>query len=194
LGSIKNNQDSVFNGANDDASGVTAVMQIASTIAGLNLKKNVIVALFTGEESGLIGSKHLAKRIKAENIDLKYMINFEMIGKTLSTGKEQVYLTGFDKSNMAEEINKAVESQFIVFLPEEIDFNLFYRSDNYAFFNEMKIPAQTISSFDFKNYAYYHEAKDEVSELDIENMNLIIKKSTQAILRLLENDVKINSK
>jgi bacterial leucyl aminopeptidase len=191
LGVMRNSQDSVYNGANDDASGVTAVMQIANAISNLNLKKNVIVALFTGEESGLIGSKHLAKKIKEQKIDLKYMVNFEMIGKTLSTGKGQVYLTGFEKSNMAKEMNRVIGSEFVVFLPEEVSYNLFMRSDNYAFFNEMEIPSQTLSSFDFKNYAYYHEAKDEVSELDIENMNLIIKKSTEVIVKLIESDVKI---
>ncbi len=191
LGLLKLDIDSVYNGANDDASGVTAVMQIASTISNLNLKKNVIIALFTGEESGLIGSKHLAKKIKNDKIDLKYMVNFEMIGKTLSTGEGKVYLTGFEKSNMAEEMNKVIYGQFVTYLPEEIIYNLFKRSDNYAFFKEMNIPSQTLSSFDFKNYAYYHKAKDEVDELDVENMNLIIKKSIEVIVKLIENDVKI---
>jgi leucyl aminopeptidase len=191
LGVLKIDIDSVYNGANDDASGVTAVMQIASAISKINLKKNVIVALFTGEESGLIGSKHLAKKFKDEKIDLKYMVNFEMIGKTLSTGKGQVYLTGYEKSNMAEEMNKVIYGQFVTYLPEEIIYNLFKRSDNYAFFKEMNIPSQTVSSFDFKNYAYYHKAKDEVDELDIDNMNLIIKKSIDVIVELIENDIKI---
>src|SRR5690606_889511 len=71
--------DSIFNGANDDASGVTAVLQIASALQNQKLNKNVIFALFTEEESGLVGSKSLASRIQESNLNISYMINFEMI-------------------------------------------------------------------------------------------------------------------
>jgi Zn-dependent M28 family amino/carboxypeptidase len=191
LGKTSSKTDSVYNGANDDASGVTAVLEIAKSLSKLNLNKNVIVALFTGEESGLIGSRSLAKKLKAENINLKYMLNFEMIGKTMTNAPGQVYLTGYKKSNMAEEMNKAAGSEFVIFSQVEIENNLFRRSDNYAFYEQFGIPAQTFSSFDFLNYAYYHELKDEVDQLDLANMNDIIKKSAAAIQKLIESDAKI---
>jgi bacterial leucyl aminopeptidase len=191
LGKTGSKTDSVYNGANDDASGVTAVLEIAKSLSKLNLNKNVIVALFTGEESGLIGSRSLAKKLKAENINLKYMLNFEMIGKTMTNAPGQVYLTGYKKSNMAEEMNKAAGSEFVIFSQVEIENNLFRRSDNYAFYEQFGIPAQTFSSFDFLNYAYYHELKDEVDQLDLANMNDIIKKSAAAIQKLIESDAKI---
>ncbi len=194
LGIKKSPTDSIYNGANDNASGVTSVLRVAEALAKQNLKKNIIVALFTGEESGLLGSKHLAKKLKNEGIDLAYMLNFEMLGTILTTGPGQVYLTGYEMSNFADELNKAVDKDFVKFLPEEIQYKLFYRSDNYAFYQEFGIPCQTISTFDFKNYDYYHKAKDEVSELDLDNMEVIIKKSIQAVYSLIENDVVLKMK
>ena len=136
--------DSIFNGANDNAAGSTAVMQIARFLAQHNWKQNLIIALFADEEKGLKGAYHLAERMKNEGIDLAYMINFEMIGTTLTTGENQVYLTGYKRSNMADEMNK-VSPDFVQFLPQAKELNLFKRSDNYAFYQAFNVPAQEVS-------------------------------------------------
>lgn len=52
--------------------------------------------------------------------------------------------------------------ELVGFLPQAEEYQLFKRSDNYSFFEEFKLPAQTISTFDFTNYEYYHHVKDEV--------------------------------
>ena len=158
--------DSIFNGANDNAAGSTAVMQIARFLAQHNWKQNLIIALFADEEKGLKGAYHLAERMKNEGIDLAYMINFEMIGTTLTTGENQVYLTGYKRSNMADEMNK-VSPNFVQFLPQAKELYLFKRSDNYAFYRAFNVPAQTLSSFDFKNFDFYHKAGDEADELNL---------------------------
>jgi Zn-dependent M28 family amino/carboxypeptidase len=193
LGTSRSTQDTVYNGANDDASGVTAVLQLGKF---LNLKKyedyNIIVALFTKEEDGLIGSKALAARLNAENINLTYVLNFEMIGKTLSSRANQVYITGFDKSNLAAQMNEVAHDKFAVFLPEEAAMNLFFRSDNYSFYETFKIPSHSISTFDFKNYNYYHETADEVKYLDLENMNAVIKKCATIINQFLTSKIEIH--
>jgi len=188
-------EDKVYNGANDNASGVTAALQVAKALAGFDFDQNIIVALFSAEESGLLGSKHLAQRLRKENINLTHVFNFEMVGKTLTTGENEVYITGYKKSNLAEEMNKAVEFEFVKFLPAEIRYQLFSRSDNFPFYAEYQIPSHTISTFDFKNYDHYHKASDEVSLLDIENMNKVINTSTLAIARILQNNmVKLSEK
>lgn len=194
IGKLNSQADSVYNGANDNASGVTAVLEIARLLRDQNLSKNVIVALFSGEESGLLGSAHLAKKLKQEGINLQYVINFEMIGKTLSTGEDKVYITGFNKSDFSGVVNQLLGREFISYLKEEDDYQLFFRSDNYPFYKEFNIPAHTISSFDFKNYKYYHELKDEADQLDVENMNAIIKTSAQAISKLLSENKTIELK
>jgi Zn-dependent M28 family amino/carboxypeptidase len=190
IGKTASKTDSVYNGANDDASGVTAVLQIAKFLSKYAVNKNIIVALFTGEESGLVGSGHLAKRLKDGNVNLKYVIAFEMIGKQLTSGKDKVYCTGYKLSDFAQQVNDAVKFNFIEFLPEEESYQLFRRSDNYPFYQQFKVPAHTISTFDFKNYEYYHHLDDEWENLDIEQMNRIINLSTLAIVKLMtENKV-----
>ena len=67
--------DNVFNGANDNAAGSTAVMQISRFLAQHSWEKNIIIALFADEEKGLKGAHHLADRLKEENVDLAYMIS-----------------------------------------------------------------------------------------------------------------------
>lgn len=184
--------DSIFNGANDNAAGSTAVMQIASFLAQHNWKQNLIIALFADEEKGLKGAYHLAERMKKEGVDLAYMINFEMIGTTLTSGENQVYLTGYKKSNMADEMNK-VSSGFVQFLPKAKELNLFKRSDNYAFYEAFNVPAHTLSSFDFKNFDFYHKAGDEADKLNLKNMNQIIGTSAFTIANLLQKEAKLIS-
>ena len=190
LGIRPSQTDSIYNGANDDASGVTAVLQIATILKKYEVDKNIIVAVFTGEESGLLGSKHLAKRLKSLNIPLKLMLNFEMIGTVLSNGENQVYITGFDKSDFAENFNQLLNVEFATKL--EGYEQLFRMSDNYPFYQEFGIPAHTICTFDFKNFDQFHQPGDEVSKLDLKNMNAIINLASLAILKLVNSDIPIN--
>jgi putative aminopeptidase FrvX len=188
LGMIDNSEDIVYNGANDNASGVTAVMQIAAAVAKYKPKRSVIVALFSAEEKGTQGSEHLVEKLKSEGKIPRCMINIEMVGKTLPGQSGKVYMTGFKKSNMAERLNNLAAEDFIQFLETETRFGLFYRSDNYPFFKKANIPAHTFSTFDFTNYKYYHHTDDEVEQLDLENMNAVIQKLTIAVIKLANEE------
>ena len=182
--------DNVFNGANDNAAGSTAVMQISRFLAQHSWDKNIIIALFADEEKGLKGAYHLANRLKEENVNLAYMINFEMIGTVLTSGENQVYVTGYKMSSMADDMN-SISPNFVQFLPEAKELNLFRRSDNYAFFKAFNMPAQTLSSFDFKNFDFYHKPGDEPEKLAVDNMNKIIGTSAYTIAKLLEKNTSI---
>jgi len=187
----ENQEDPIFNGANDNASGSTAVLQIAKFLATKKWNQNILVALFADEEKGLRGAAHLAERLKQEGVNLSYMVNFEMLGATLTTGENQVYMTGYNLSNMPQKMN-VYAPEFVQFLPEAKQYNLFKRSDNYSFYKIHNIPAQTLSTFDFKNYDYYHKAGDEAEKLDITNMNQVISTSTYLLAKMLEEEVSIN--
>ena len=187
----ENHEDPIFNGANDNASGSTAVLQIAEFLATKEWNQNIIVALFADEEKGLRGAAHLAERLKQEGVSLAYMVNFEMLGATLTTGENQVYMTGYNLSDMPEKMN-AYAPEFVQFLPEAKQYNLFRRSDNYSFYKIHNIPAQTLSTFDFKNYDYYHKAGDEAEKLDVTNMNQVIRTSAYVLAKMLEDEVSIN--
>jgi bacterial leucyl aminopeptidase len=184
----KNKVDTVYNGANDDASGVTAVLQIAAHLQQQRPNANVIVALFTAEESGLLGSEYLAPRLKKLGIKIKYMVNFEMIGKAMITGSNRVYITGYNKSNFAKVSNQLMGFQFIHYLHEEKKYDLFKRSDNYSFYETYGVPSHTISTFDFQNYNYYHQLKDEVGAIDIIHMNSIINRCATLVIGLVDGN------
>ena len=182
--------DTLYNGANDNATGSTAVLQIAALLAQYQWKQNILVVLFAEEEKGLKGAYHLADRLKEEKVNLAYMVNFEMLGITLTTGANQVYMTGFKLSNMEKEMNQ-ISDDFVRFLPQAKELNLFKRSDNYAFYKAFNVPAQTLSTFDFKNYGFYHKAEDEAEKMEVDNMNQIISTAAYTLAEMLRKDITI---
>lgn len=174
--------DHINNGANDDASGVTAVAELAKYFAkNKTNKRSVLVVFFTGEEEGLLGSTHLANKLKKQNFNLYTMLNFEMIGVPMKADYT-AYITGFSKSNMAAKINEYSGKKLVGYLPMELQYQLFSRSDNYSFYNEFNVPSQTVCTFDFTNFDYYHHVKDEFEVMDIPHMTGFI----QDILPVVE--------
>ncbi|WZL87920.1 M28 family peptidase [Salinimicrobium sp. 3283s] len=166
--------DSLANGANDNASGTTAVLELAKFFAENPPKRSMLFSLFSAEELGLVGAAELAKEFKAEGIDLYTMFNIEMIGVPMKDRDYLAYLTGYENSNLAEKFNEYSEAKVLGFLPEAKQYSLFQRSDNYPFFKEFNVPAQTISTFDFTNFPYYHHVKDEFEEMDVAHMENLI--------------------
>ncbi|WP_299315126.1 M20/M25/M40 family metallo-hydrolase [uncultured Aquimarina sp.] len=185
------NGDTIANGANDNAAGSTAVISLAKHFAeAKSNKRSVLFVLFGAEEKGLLGSSHLAKVLKEKNLNLYTMVNFEMIGVPLNDKSYKAYITGYEISNMAEKINEYSGKELIGFLPKAKEFQLFRRSDNYPFYEQFNVPCQTISTFDFTNYDYYHHVDDEVSEMDFEFMAELINNSVPAITKILNTPTK----
>lgn len=171
------NGDAIANGANDNASGTTTVLEMARYFGKEKTnKRSIIFALFSAEEKGLLGSKHLAEKFKADGLDLYVMLNFEMVGVPMVGKDHLVYLTGYELSNMAAISNGYANEKVVGFLPKAKEFNLFKRSDNYAFHTAFNVPAQTFSTFDFTNFDHYHKVGDENEEMDYEHMARIINK------------------
>ncbi len=187
--------DTIANGANDNAAGSTAVLAAAKYFATTHSnKRSMLFVLFGAEEQGLLGSEHLANVLKEKQLPLYTLVNFEMIGVPLIDKSYQAYITGYKKSNMAEKINEYVGSELIGFLPKAKAFGLFRRSDNYPFYKTFKVPAQTISTFDFTNYNYYHHVDDEVEQLDFEFMANFINACIPALRRMTntpEQEIKL---
>ncbi|MEL1240800.1 M20/M25/M40 family metallo-hydrolase [Flavobacterium flavipallidum] len=174
LGLNKDSEDKVFNGANDDASGVTAVITLAKYFKkkGFNDRTIVFVA-FTAEEIGGYGSKEFSKSIDAAKVVA--MFNIEMIGTESKWGKNSAYITGFEKSNFGGILQQNLKDSRFNFYPDPYpDQNLFYRSDN-ARLAAMGVPAHTISTSKMDVEPNYHKASDEVSTLNLDNMTEIIK-------------------
>ncbi len=195
--SESNLNDSVFNGANDNASGCGAVVEMIRYFSKNKPKRSIIFAFFTGEEIGLKGSWDLAEKLKAQNLNLYFMYNFEMIGVPMQQVDHKFYLTGYNVSNMATIFNEKAGYKLAGNLPEELKFQLFRRSDNFPFYKEFNIPSQTVSTFDFKNYDYYHDLDDEIDKLNINHMVEVINVISPVLEKIInepEKIIKLNAK
>lgn len=169
------NGDRIANGANDNAAGTATVLAIADHFAKANNNKRTLVfALFSAEEKGLLGSADMAQRMKRQGANVYAMFNVEMVGVPMKGKDHIVYCSGYDLSNIADKFNGYAGNKVIGFLPKAKEFNLFQRSDNYPFYKVFKVPAHTVSSFDFTNYNYYHKVDDEPSQLDYVHMQKVI--------------------
>ena len=180
--------DGIANGANDNASGTSTVLELARYFAGRTApKRSLIFAFFSAEERGLLGSKHLARVLREEGIDLYTMLNFEMTGVPMEK-PYLMYLTGYERSNLAEVCNRYGGENLVGYLPTASEYNLFQRSDNYAFYEEFKVPSHTFSTFDFENYAYYHQPGDEAFRMDFSHMANLVNRVIPAISGIANAD------
>jgi hypothetical protein len=166
--------DSIYNGANDDAAGTTAVIMLANYFSKLkNNERTLIFVAFTAEEIGGFGSKYFSKQIEPEKAIA--MFNIEMIGTESKWGKNSAYITGYEKSNFGKILQKNLEGSSFHFEPDPYpNQNLFYRSDN-ATLAALGVPAHTISTSKMDNEPNYHKQSDEIETLDMNNMAEIIK-------------------
>jgi Zn-dependent M28 family amino/carboxypeptidase len=164
---VKNDgeEDVIFNGANDNASGVAAVLALAEHFSKTNYnERSILFIAFTAEEMGLIGSNYFGKNIDPEKIVAG--INIEMIGKESPFGPKTAWITGFDRSNFGEIIKKnLINSDYKVYPDPYINFNLFFRSDN-ASLARLGVPAHTFSTSPMDKDLDYHKVSDEASTLN----------------------------
>lgn len=184
LGVVKDGEDKVYNGANDDASGTTAVIALAKYFKELNQnERTIIFVAFTGEEVGGFGSKFFSENIDSNKVIA--MFNIEMIGTESKWGKNSAYITGFEKSDFGAILQKNLKGSNFNFNPDPYPSQqLFYRSDN-ARLAALGVPAHTISTSKMDSEANYHKLSDEVSTLDLDNMTEIVKSiaiSSQTII------------
>lgn len=185
------NGDVIANGANDNASGTTVVMELAKYFGKeKSNKRSILFALFSAEEKGLLGSKHLAEKLKSQGIDMYVMLNFEMVGVPMVNKDHLVYATGYELSNVAEVSNAYANEKIVGFLPKAKEFNLFKRSDNYAFHTAFNLPSHTFSTFDFTNFEHYHKVGDENEEMDYEHMSMLINKMIPVVEGIANAPVK----
>jgi len=175
IGKPNNEQDSIFNGANDDAAGTTAMIVLSKYFSHLKGKneRTIIFVAFTAEEVGGFGSSYFSKQLNADKIVA--MFNIEMIGTESKWGTSSAYITGFEKSNMGKILQDNLADSKFKFEPDPYpQQNLFYRSDN-ATLAALGVPAHTISTSKMDSEKFYHTLNDEIETLDMVNMTEIIK-------------------
>jgi Zn-dependent M28 family amino/carboxypeptidase len=169
--------DSIYNGADDDASGVTAVLEIARQVTeGVKPKRTIIFAATIGEEVGLLGTNWYIRHPVLPLAEMAANLEIEMIGRpdSLAGGAGRAWLTGYERSTMGD----ALKADGVPIGPDrrpKEDF--FYRSDNIAF-AQRGIVAHTLSTFNL--HGDYHQPSDDISHIDFAHMAGVINAAAKA--------------
>ena len=187
--------DSLYNGANDDASGITAMLILAKYYKALHSnERSILFVAFTAEELGGYGSKYFAEHINADSVIA--MFNIEMIGTDSKWGMNSAYITGYEKSDMGKILEKNLSGSQFKFYPDPYPAQqLFYRSDN-ASLARKGVPAHTISTSKMDNEPHYHKPSDEIQTLDLKNMTEVIKAialSAQTIINGTDTPTRVDT-
>jgi aminopeptidase YwaD len=186
LGVAGTGEDRINNGADDDASGTTAVMELAETIArGKRPKRTVIFAWFGSEERGGAGARNFLDHPPVPLEQIVANLEFEMIGRAdPKVPPHTLWLTGYERSNLGPELAK--QGAKIVADPHPTE-KFFERSDNIQLAMRGVI-AQTVSSFGL--HKEYHTPADDLSHIDFAHMTDSIRSMVAPVLWLSNSKFK----
>jgi hypothetical protein len=165
--------DRINNGADDNATGTTAVLLLAEALAKEPpLARSVLFVCFTGEERGLLGSKAFCARPPVPLEQIVVNVNFEMLGRPEPGNEGKAWITGAELSDFATIAGDALRRGGI----QPMDFaqagRLFTASDNWAF-AQKGVVAHSISAGSL--HPDYHGRNDEVDRLDVPHMTNVIR-------------------
>jgi hypothetical protein len=169
--------DKIFNGADDDASGTVAVMELAQALAaGPRPKRTLVFALFGSEEAGGFGAGYFVDKPVVAHDRMIAQLQFEMLGREdAMVPSQHLWLTGYERSNLGAELAK--HGALLVQDPRP-DQSFFTRSDNIRFARR-GIVAHTVSSFNL--HTDYHKASDEISGIDLAHMTRVIRSMLEPV-------------
>ena len=169
--------DTIFNGADDDASGCVAVLELARALAaGKRPRRTIYFVGFGSEERGGLGSRYFLNNPPVPLTDIIANLNFEMLGRPdPKVSADKLWLTGFERSNLGPELAKQGAPLVADPHPEQ---HFFQRSDNYNLALRGVI-AQTVSSFGL--HTDYHRPSDEISKIDFPFMTNAINSMVKAV-------------
>src|SRR5690606_9225911 len=173
--------DSIYNGADDDASGTAAMLEIARRLTnGDAPRRTIVFAAMTGEETGRIGTRWYIANPCRSLESIVANLNLEMLARpdTAAGGSGNVWLTGNERSTMGDILDAAGVPVIADPRPAQ---NFFERSDNIAF-ARLGIVAHTLSSFGL--HGDYHQPGDELETVDPAHFAAAIDAVTRATLAL----------
>jgi hypothetical protein len=178
--------DNIFNGADDDASGVTAVLELAEALAkGPRPKRTVVFALFGSEEIGGFGARYFQEHPPVPIESFVANLEFEMIARPdAAVAPHTLWLTGYERSDLGAGL--AAHGARLVADPHP-EQNFFRRSDNYVL--ALKgIIAHTVSSYGL--HTDYHRPSDDLAHVDFAHMTEAIASMVGPVRWLVNSDFK----
>ncbi len=177
--------DRVFNGANDDASGVASLIDVATALAAARPKRSIVFIALFGEEKGLLGSYYYTKHPLFPLEKTVANLNLEHMGRTDApdgASLSKFTMTGMDYSDIRTVFETAArQTGTMLYRKDRESDSFFNRSDNAAF-AEAGIPAHTfVVSYDFPDY---HGLGDHWEKIDYQNMVRIARTMAAGIWEL----------
>ena len=153
----------IHNGADDNASGVAIVLNLAAKLKDKNTNNNYLFMAFSGEEMGLLGSNYFVKKPTIDTKKVSYMINMDMVGRMKKDSTLAVYGTG--TSPIFKQVLKSHNDNFKLVQQESgvgpSDHTSFYLAD------------MPVLHFFTGQHEDYHKPGDDSEKLNYEGMYLI---------------------
>ncbi len=160
---FRDEEKAIHNGADDNASGVALMLNLASKLKNSNTSNNYLFLAFSGEEMGLLGSNYFTKNTTIDADKINYMINMDMVGRMKADSTLAVY--GVGTSPMFKQTLTANNDSFKIIENESgvgpSDHTSFYLID---------IP---VLHFFTGQHEDYHKPGDDSEKLNYDGMNLI---------------------
>lgn len=182
IGTNTDSGDNIYNGADDDASGVSTVIGLADYFKNKKTDFSMVFMAFNAEEAGLVGSSALSENQNLTPVfnNITALFNFEMLATESQFGRNAVFMTGDEFSDFDELINKNAVNGLKVYPDPYQGEHLFYRSDNVNFVKR-KIIAHSISTVDMTKAFHYHAVNDDINVVDADNLTNIINNFAKTI-------------
>lgn len=174
--------DGVYNGADDNASGVAFTLELARALAAAPPVRDVVFVLVTGEERGLLGMRYYVDHPVVPLEQTVFNFNLEMVGRPddLAGGPGALWLTGWERTSLGSLLEAG---EFAVVGDPRPEQGFYRRSDNYPL-AKAGVVAQTFSSFGLHDD--YHRTSDEADTLDYEHMEAALATCTRILRHIAD--------
>jgi hypothetical protein len=193
IGVADEGDDRIFNGANDNASGVASMIAVAEVLSALPTRprRSVLFVAFCGEELGLRGSRHFAEDPVVPLANIVADLNLEMLGRPGTATPKRAWITGMPYSTLGDRAVAVGAEVGIEFVDGAVvgfvEGRAFERSDNYPLAKH-GVVAHSISTGKLDDF--YHHVDDEPTLIEYEAMVPIIRAVARLAWRLAEDDAK----
>jgi hypothetical protein len=183
-------EDRIYNGANDDASGVAVLLETAAALGSIKERprRSVVFLCVFGEELGLYGSRYYARNPVFALEKTVGALTLEVLGRTDGEGgphENRVSMTGHGYSTITDTLTAAgQQTGFTVYRHDPNSDAFFTRSDNAAF-AEAGVPAHALSTG--FGYPDYHEPGDHWEKLNFPHMEGVTRLVTLGMLMLADS-------
>jgi Zn-dependent M28 family amino/carboxypeptidase len=182
----KVNNGSYFPGANDNATGVSAVLQLALFFNKIKPRENIIFAFTSGKHKSMMGAGFLADTLsKHDYLNVKYVINLDMLGRPFETGRNNLLCIQDTSTSIVSQLNKYIHPEFINIAEGEL---FAEGSECTPFYNILKVPSITLTSFNFDNDKHYLTTKDNIDNLYLDYIHRTTARLTLALYHLINDN------